>query len=63
MYFNGIVQTSTLNYFSDNNTNAFGNNATYLFSRGGTSEFASGLMDDLQIYNRALTATEIQGLP
>jgi len=63
LYIDGILQTPTQHYLTNNNTNAFGSNATYLFSRGGASEFTSGMMDDLQIYNRALSATEIQGLP
>ena len=42
------------------NNNNFGKNAIYLFSRAGTSMFSAGMMDDLRIYSRALTAAEVQ---
>jgi hypothetical protein len=48
---------------TNNNTNAFGNNPIYLFSRGGVGEFNAGTLDELRIYNHALSASEIQGLP
>ncbi len=62
LYIDGILQTPTRNYFTNDNTNTFGNNPTYLFSRGGTQEYAAGTVDDLRIYNRALSVTEIQQL-
>ncbi len=59
LYIDGVLQTSTQTLFSSNNTGNFGNNATYLFSRGGTGEFSSGSLDDVRIYSRALSASEI----
>ncbi len=60
LYIDGVLQTPTKNLNTTANTNAFGSNPIYLFSRGGTQEFNAGLMDDLQIYNRHLTAAEVQ---
>ena len=51
-------------WFTNNNTNNFGNNPIYLFSRGGTQEYGAGELDDLQLYNRALSAgRDPAGLP
>lgn len=60
LYIDGILQTPTRHWYTTNNTNNFGNNRIYLFSRGGTQEFNAGTIDDLRIYNRALSASEIQ---
>ena len=62
LYIDGVLQTPTQNEYTSDNTNAFGSNPTYLFSRGGKAEFNAGEMDELQIYNRALAASEIQGI-
>lgn len=59
-YLDGVQQTAKLSPYTSKNTNAFGNNPTYLFSRGGASEFNAGMIDDMRIYNWALTAAEIQ---
>jgi hypothetical protein len=60
LYIDGALQKSTgYTYLSDNNNN-FGNNPIYLFARGGSSQFDSGAVDDLRLYNTALTATQIQ---
>jgi hypothetical protein len=59
-YLDGVLQPVNWNIFASTNTNYFGNNPIYLFSRGGTLEFNSGLIDDLRIYNSALTAAQIQ---
>jgi hypothetical protein len=60
LYVDGVLQTPTLNYYTSDNTNTFGNNPIYLFSRGGSQFFSAGEMDDLRLYNRALSASEIQ---
>ncbi|MBV9073275.1 MAG: Ig-like domain-containing protein [Acidobacteria bacterium] len=60
LYTDGVLQTPSQHYLSAENTNAFGSNVLYLFSRGGSSEFNSGSIDDLQIFNRALSAGEVQ---
>ena len=62
LYIDGVLQTPTSNLNTAQNTNSFGNNPLYLFSRGGSQFFNGGQMDDLRIYNRALSATEIQQL-
>jgi hypothetical protein len=61
MYIDGAVQAGTHPYSSDN-TNAFGAATLYIFSRGGTLQFAAGELDDLAIYAGALTAAEIGAL-
>jgi hypothetical protein len=67
LYVDGALQAPTQNLYASTNTNNFGNNPIYLFSRGGTSYFDSGMVDDFRIYNSALTPTQIQqiitGLP
>jgi uncharacterized protein YjdB len=59
-YVDGVLQTVNWSLYASTNTNNFGSNPIYLFSRAGTTEFDSGLIDDLRIYNSALTATQIQ---
>ncbi len=63
LYIDGVLQTPTLNPYTSANTNLFGNNLIYLFARAGQQEYTAGQMDELQIYNRALSVAEIQGLP
>jgi hypothetical protein len=62
MYGNGqpgtIIQNPVTGYNS-NNTNTFGNQPFYIGSRAGTSFFAPIRLGSVQMYNRALTATEI----
>ena len=59
-YVDGVLQTVTRNLYASTNTNNFGNNPIYLFSRAGATQFNSGSMDDLRIYSKALTAAQIQ---
>src|SRR5271157_4374134 len=59
-YVDGVLQTVNRSLHASTNTNNFGNNPIYLFSRAGTTEFSSGMIDDLRIYNSALTAEQIQ---
>jgi hypothetical protein len=59
-YVDGVLQTPSWSVSASTNTNNFGNDPIYLFSRGGTSQFSSGAVDDLRIYKRALTAGQIQ---
>ena len=61
-YVDGALQPANWSLYSSTNTNDFGNNPIYLFSRAGASEFSSGAMADLRIYNTALTAAQIQKL-
>ena len=57
-----MLQTPTSNSNTSQNTNSFGNNPIYLFSRDGSQFFNAGEIDDLRIYNQALSAAEIQQL-
>ena len=59
-YVDGVLQSATWSVYASTNTNNFGNDPLYLFSRAGTDEFDSGAIDDLRIYNTALTAAQIQ---
>src|SRR5271157_2715224 len=59
-YVDGVLQTANRSLHASTNTNNFGNNPIYLFSRAGTTEFTSGMIGDLRIYDSALTAEEIQ---
>lgn len=61
LYLDGVLQTGSLFYTADN-SNAFGNNPFYLFSRGGSQYFGSGVIDEMRIYNRAITAAEVSQL-
>ena len=62
LYIDGVLKTALSQTHTSDNTGAFANFPLYLFSRAGTSSFAGGEMDDLQVYSRALSATEIQNL-
>ena len=59
-YLDGVLQTATRSLVTSTNTNNFGSNPIYVFSRGGTGEYATGTVDELRIYNSALTAGQIQ---
>ena len=45
----------------NSNTGAgnFANSTLYFMSRGASSRFGKGNLDEVAIYNRALTATEV----
>src|SRR5208283_5225566 len=59
-YVDGVLQNPTRNLRASTNTNSFGNDPLYLFARGGATEFSSGRAADLRMYDRALTAAQIQ---
>jgi hypothetical protein len=59
-YVDGSIQTPTRSLQAATNTNKFGKDPVYLFSSGGTTQFDSGAMDDLNIYSRALTESQVQ---
>ena len=61
-YVDGVLQAVNRNLSASTNTNNFGNNPIYLYSRAGSTQFSSGNIDDLRIYNSALTAEQIQEL-
>jgi uncharacterized protein (TIGR02145 family) len=59
IYLDGVLNQGTLTQTS---TYAAGNNAMYLGNRGGLDYYLDGYMDDVRIYNRALSAAEIKQL-
>ena len=61
-YVDGILQTVNWSANASTNTNKFGNNPIYLFSRAGTSQFNSGVIDDVRVYASSLTTAQIQQL-
>ncbi len=64
LYVDGVLQTAQSQAYSgSNNTNNFASNPPVpLMSRAGTSEYAAGILDDFRVYNRALSAAEVQQL-
>jgi uncharacterized protein (TIGR03437 family) len=60
LYIDGVLQGTTRNYANADNRGNFGNNEMYLFSRGGVQQFTAATVDELRIYSRALSKTEIQ---
>jgi Concanavalin A-like lectin/glucanases superfamily len=59
-YVDGKIQTATRSLAASTNTNNFGDEPIYLFSRGGTTQFDSGTIDDFRIYGNALPAAKVQ---
>ncbi len=65
LYIDGVLQTPTSHLNTAQNTNGFGNNPLYLFSRAGSQFFQcyrSGADDLPDHHNQALSAAEIQQL-
>jgi uncharacterized membrane protein len=60
LFVDGVLQNPTRSLYASTNTNSFGNDPIYLFSRGGTQMFDTGRVRDLRIYASALTAAQIQ---
>ena len=60
LYIDGVLQTPIQNFATARNTNSFGDNPFYLFSRGGAGQYTAGEMDDLRLYNVALSAAQIE---
>ena len=60
LYIDGALQTPNWNLSSATNTNNFGHDPIYLFSRAGKSQFSSAAVNDLRVYNSALTAEQVQ---
>jgi len=57
-YINGSLDGLLPQYDRDN-TNNFGNRSLYMASRAGTGAYFNGLLDEVMIYNRSLSAAEI----
>ena len=61
-YIDNDLKTPSGRAFNSNNTGMFGNYTLYLMSRAGTSLFGAGVLDEVRIYNRALSASEISDI-
>jgi hypothetical protein len=61
-YLDGAGQTAAAVASIADNTNTFVPAPLYLFSRGGTMELNAGTVDELKIFDRALTPAEIASL-
>ncbi len=62
VYIDGVSQTLAATITSLGAGTYFRNDNLYLMSRGGISFFTGGYMDDLRIYNRILSQSEILDL-
>jgi hypothetical protein len=62
LYLDGALQNPTRSLAASTNTNDFGNNPIYVFSRAGTTMFDSGRVEDLRVYAAALTSSQVQQL-
>ena len=59
-YLDGVLQTPNWNLLASTNTNNFGSDPIYLLSRAGATEFDSSMIEDLRIFDSALSAAQIQ---
>jgi hypothetical protein len=59
LYIDGILQTPTSRPFNSNNTNSFGTLPLYFMTRAGSSLFNDGSIDEVRVYNRALSSSEV----
>jgi hypothetical protein len=60
LYVDGVENTIHHSTLRTDLTGNYGTYPLYLASRAGTSVFYSGILDEVQIYNRALSAEEIK---
>jgi chitodextrinase len=60
-YVDGVAVPYTVALGADN-SDSFGADTLYLMSRGGTTLFGRGSLDDLRIYKRALSSAEIASM-
>ena len=61
LYQNGILRNSLgISSYNNDNTGNFGNRPLYIGCRGGSQLFADYYLSSIVLYNRALTASEIQ---
>lgn len=61
-YIDGKAVSYKKSSYSATNANNFGNNTLFVMSRNGSSLFGAGSLDEVHIYPRALSATEIAAL-
>lgn len=62
LYIDGVLQNPTWNISSATNTDSIGKNPIYLFAHNGSSQFSSGRIRDLRVYNGALSSEQMQQL-
>jgi hypothetical protein len=62
LYVDGVLQNPTRCLAASTNTNDFGKNPIYLFSRAGATMYDSGKVDDLRVYATALSGSQVQQL-
>jgi|GEM_PF-2053812 len=58
----GSASGSTLNIAGCTSLNGSSGNSLYLGSHDGSFEFFNGALDDIRLYSRALTSTEVAGI-
>jgi len=61
-YVDGVPQAENLSTNNKDQSSNVKTDTLYFMSRGGTSLFNSGLLDEVRIYNRALSASEVKQL-
>ncbi len=60
MYIDGEISPVLAKSNTNDNTNNFGDEPFYMMSRGGTTEYEDGQIDEVKIYNYALTAEQVK---
>jgi hypothetical protein len=59
LYIDDVLQTPVSRPYTVANSNTFGKQPLYFFSRAGSQYFTAGTVSDLRVYNRALSLAEI----
>lgn len=62
IYYDGVMQTTTIDDNDKAGSPAFEDKPIYVGARSGTSLFYNGRIDDVRIYGRELTGTEINAV-
>jgi hypothetical protein len=62
VYVDGVLQNTIITQNTKDSSGNFATDLLYFMSRAGTSAFGKGVMDDIRVYNRALSADEIKRL-
>lgn len=62
LYIDGILQTAVTRPYNVNNPNNFGTGPIYLMTQLADSSYTEGVVDEVRLYNRALSASEIADL-
>lgn len=59
VYIDGSVPSNFVTTFNSNNTNNFGTHPLYFMTHGGTSNFGTGSLDEVMVFNRPLQLGEL----